>query len=596
MTRVPLAVGILAVLLLAAPAFGQRYGQWYWDGSVGLLAQADESDVDGTPFKNEWQSFRLAGGLGGYLLTPTIGNFHLGLDGEFLRQNGSLRLDTKRIGGDLQLGILPKGPVPIQLWFRQSEYDYSQPADQSPYAVRGLPSSARSYGASLRVRQGVLQGLYLGAERNEIDPLDSGQDRDVLDRETLNWSGQFAGLRHSLGIEHRFEHRGQADFETDDLTTSFNSTRQVAAGWSIYSELLGLRRGWAWGDEPEQSSRMGHWGLHLTHTTAPDSAVFGIDYGLGLTDPTTGSSIQSHNLDLNWRSPIGPAWWIGPTAGIAYQTTDGLRVDAPYAGVVVTWDRKGDIDATVRTGARYVSFHTDRNGVSSRRDALEYDFSGSMGTGSESAIRLSAVAEYVRNEIRDVGRAQTEYPDLGAGYAGVGSQDRSELRVAVAHVNGGYSSRFEILADRLEARDPDGANPVRTEQITGSWDLSYRAFSLNTRYTHSEGRRQGDVVGSGNSGSCYLSWSPVGGFLVRVGARQDRSDYLEAPSYDVLRYEAGANVGIGKLALDATAYTEDVSVAGGPDRRNRGFRLTLIRRFSGWLPFVSGAERRGEIR
>jgi hypothetical protein len=65
---------------------------------------------------------------------------------------------------------------------------------------------------------------------------------------------------------------------------------------------------------------------------------------------------------------------------------------------------------------------------------------------------------------------------------------------------------------------------------------------------------------------------------------------------DADRIEAILEFTLGRIVLRAQVYETTERFQTGGERTNRGLMWTVIHRFEGWLPIVTGPERRGVIR
>jgi hypothetical protein len=92
------------------------------------------------------------------------------------------------------------------------------------------------------------------------------------------------------------------------------------------------------------------------------------------------------------------------------------------------------------------------------------------------------------------------------------------------------------------------------------------------------------------------AWRPSRYVTLRSSYRLDDRRIALSPDVEGTQFEAGVRWQVGLLYLDATFLESDQRLSGGPETTLRSLTWTISRRFGGWLPIVSGPERRGVIR
>jgi hypothetical protein len=92
------------------------------------------------------------------------------------------------------------------------------------------------------------------------------------------------------------------------------------------------------------------------------------------------------------------------------------------------------------------------------------------------------------------------------------------------------------------------------------------------------------------------SWIPIRAVTLRAGHHLNTSRLENAPDYDTDRTEVGATVFLGAFEISADAFRINSERPGTPLTTNDGVYLSISRRFGGWLPWVTGPQRRGWVR
>ena len=76
-----LVITPLLLILGAAQAFGQRYGQWSWDALLGIEGRRSSNLINGERVSDYGsRELRLSLGLNGFVLSPAVARFRLRFD------------------------------------------------------------------------------------------------------------------------------------------------------------------------------------------------------------------------------------------------------------------------------------------------------------------------------------------------------------------------------------------------------------------------------------------------------------------------------------------------------------------------------------
>ena len=91
-------------------------------------------------------------------------------------------------------------------------------------------------------------------------------------------------------------------------------------------------------------------------------------------------------------------------------------------------------------------------------------------------------------------------------------------------------------------------------------------------------------------------WRPWRYVHLNGSYREDQREFVLAPDIDGDRAELGLELRVGQVQLLASLFETRERLMDGSERTNRGLRWSIGRRLAGWLPIVTGTQRRGTIR
>jgi hypothetical protein len=590
----PLLAALLAATAMASvTADAQQFGQWTWDVTLGASQRLYDNLVeDDRVSRYDQRELRLGLGINGFIVHPAVARFRLGVDGALSRFASGGALDSDRLGYRGDLGLFPRGAVPVQLWLVRQQYDHDL-AERDPLSLFAVADLATSWGGRVRVRRGPLRGMLIGAERSTIEFVDV--DRDQVDeREFVDWSAAGSRLQHHYRLERRLREYATVDFATEDLTLTAGEHGYISQRWRWDLSGVGIRRDLSYTSTADR--QIDTFRLRSRLTRFADSGNrFMIDVDAGLGDSSDGPARHSHRLSLRYAWVPRTGVEVAPFVTFGFQETDGLSGRAPQVGVSATWSTTSEaFDALLSAIGAHGRYTTTYEQASATDSLTSLFFSVSLGHGSEDRLRKVLEAEWGREELSAAGELVDELPDLGVRLGGFGTQDRLRGRLSLhrswrtrsagaylewrrRHGSGGLAAADFTVEDMTLSMD------VRSRQL----DVAINAGDTTTRQvTEQHVRWAAATLG-------LRPWRPL---AVRASYRTDTRDVDSGPNVDVDRIEAILEFTIGRIVVRAQAYEATERFQTGGDRTNRGLTWTVYHRFGGWLPIVTGPERRGVIR
>jgi hypothetical protein len=237
--------------------------------------------------------------------------------------------------------------------------------------------------------------------------------------------------------------------------------------------------------------------------------------------------------------------------------------------------------------------------------SLSLGLGASVGHGDERRLRSEVETSWARNRLRRAGEPIEGLPDLGVGLAGVGTENDLRGRLTLRRRFGssisvygyGEASRRELsgLADPAvrEGTAAPALGPATVDVLTGTMQVTTRRLTASGNL----GTSRVETTPSQEVWfwAASLTMRPVRRLALDGSYRVDHRDFVLAPGIDARRVEGTAQLDLGAFLLKAQAFETTETPAGRPERRNRGVSLSLVRRFGGWLPIVTGAPSGGTI-
>lgn len=573
-------------------AVAQQYGQWSWDGAVGAGLRSYRNVVDLVEASSDDErSLELSLGLTGFLGHPALGRFNLAGTAGLVDYNGVRSLDTRRVGFNAGVTVLPQGRFPTSLYGSRQLYTYSRLTTDDPLLLFGIPEASTSYGGRLRLRSGPLRGTLLGYDYSSTDYRE--EEASTLQQTAFaDWARTGTRFNQHLRLEQHRQHFGLVDYRIDDLTGNFDQRAQLGAGWRWELTAFGVRRRLDYGGSGSTVDNAST-SQHLMRSFG-SRANLDLGYDGGVTQGA-GSDFRSHTGTARLLFRPDASWTVTPYAGYGVQAANRASLRAPQAGLSASWTRTGMVELVVNGGAGLAWL---------QRDAGPHDSSVSLSLGvsashgEEGGLRKEAEATITRNTLRRAGELIEGLPDLGAGLAGLGTEDVARGRLTLRRRLSWSLSLYGYgEASRRTFTDPAGAaDAVRpaVDTLTGTLQLAGRRGAVSTNVGSSQIATLApqDVRFWATS----LTFRPMRVLSLTASYRGDRREVALAPSADTDRFEASADLLVGAIVLRGQAFRTTERLETGPERRNQGLTLTLSRRFGGWLPVITGPPTGGIIR
>lgn len=588
-----LSAVLLAVLFAGAPAAAQRYGQWWWDGSLEYSGEDYDTQVEGFTHSFSRSELRLFLGLNGYLLDPTLGQFRLQLGSTLSNFGNGKSGNTDQLTYSGSLRLFPRGAYVVDLFARQLDYDYSELFQETLF-VRTVPDSAFSWGGKLRIRRGPLRGVRLGFEQNTTDYLgfDASESHN---REFVEWSRSKKGIGARARLEHDRREFSRFDYMTDDLHLDVHQG-WFAASWRGDVQIDAINRQLEFSAAPQFETNILNVRSSANRPTARGDLV-SLSYQMGylqsggdrLTNRVTGRYAFQH-----WED-----WQVTPT--VSYQVLDypEQTITAPQAGIAASWNRQvGRFELGLSQGVdyqlqQYDSVDGELDGSSS---AWSLSSSFSVIHGSESSLRKELEVILATNRLREAFDSIADLPDLGIGLNENLSEDVAEARMVLSRRWKSLKGRFETRwTHRQSSRDSE-LEGVVGDTLFSSLRLDRRrlVFSFNYSRSSIEIPDRGDQTVDSLVGS--VSFKPWRRLTLRASHRISHREVLLGPDVDGEFSEVSVVLDFGTfVARGLLTHTLDDFLGNG-ERESTGFRWMISRHFSGWLPFATGVRARGSIR
>lgn len=584
-------VALLAIGALLAPAVqAQQYGQWSWDLNASAQRRSYDNLLDGektTPYDETTLALTL--GVNGYFLHPAFVQFRAAVDTTLSRYQTSSSLGSKVVGADTEVRLLPQGRYATTLFFRRQGFSFEEDGVEDPLASIENPESLTTFGGRIRARRGPLRGLVVGYDRARLDYGGEGDRRTLNDEAVADYSYAGRSFRPHAVLRYRADDYGLLSYQVNDLTGTYDHRLNFGSGWAWQSSLVTQHRKLDYGGV---NSSFANVRSGQAFQRASDLLEVRYDFGLTLMEDRDS---QSHVLSTSRRWKLGSQTIVMPSLGYGLQLEGEQRVQAPRASVSASWTRqRGSFDLAI-TPAAGVQYLLLTGPVQSGSDTtFLLDGSISVGHGVDMGLRKQLSVTWSHNRLSQRGESRPDLPDLGTGLGGLGTEDDLRARLDLRR-----SSRTRTVSSYVEWRrlSPSGALALTRaglQSLTASAQgrLSRVGLAANLGRTETTSGDQQEVV----FGSLALTVRPMRLLALQGSWRRDQRTLALAPRLDSDRVEGNADLQVGAFLLRAQVFrTLDHSVQGG-ERINQGFNLSLTRRFSGWLPLVTGAYARGAIR
>ena len=298
-------LALVAVLLVwAAPARAQRYGQWSWNGGVGIGQRNYKNDAgDGTMGYDE-KELRLSLGLNGFILSPAVAGFRLGADALFLRMTDTGSRDTVQWGGGATSRSCRRGPSRSACTPATSGTSSGR-GSSSPVYSSGTPDFATSAGGRVRIRRGFLSGLLTGYDWSRLSFVEPGaapQDRGIG---FVDWVAPVPRFQPHVRVERRDEEYGGFGYSFRDWVAGYDHRGPVLGSWTWQLSASGLDRRTSYDAAPSSTTRTARVQSNLMRPAGP-RGTFSIDYGLGIRGWLRGGVVGDADRDRSLHRHLRP--------------------------------------------------------------------------------------------------------------------------------------------------------------------------------------------------------------------------------------------------------------------------------------------------
>jgi hypothetical protein len=576
-------------------AFAQSFGQWSWDGALGVRRITQTATLDGDEIRSRDESnLEFTLNAKGFIVHPAVARFRVGVNAALSKYGSTSGRNNRLWGFDAGINGLPRGAYPFSVYARRQSFAYEQLRDGDPLGLLSVPDTSTAFGGRLRFRRGFLNGTLLGFDRQGISYLDA-ESRSTRDEQAfVDWSRSSRTFSHHFRLRRRVQEFRLADFGTRDLTLNYDQRGDINPSWRWDMFVIGLHR--ALDSPAARGSTFDNLRTRqlLVHTMPSQNRVE-LSYSGGLTRGAVGDTAQSHWLLSRYRWWTRPRWEVTPFIAYSFQVRQGLTVQAPQVGLHSSWSgRAGAFDSLLNGGVGYTRFRRSAGTVAGGDSTLTMEASAVLGHGQDDRLRTELEAAWGRNQLQLIGEAIPELPDLGLSLGGLGTEDSVRGRITLRRRWGSlYVSAYSELSHRGTARTFLGER-FTFDQLTNTLQIVGRSFTL----TGNLGRSRVDETDrqSIDTWSASASWRPLRPVSLSAWYRSDSRRLAIAPDIDGESLEVRADVWLGAFLLSGRLIETTQRSLEIPGRTNKGFTVSLSRRFGGWLPFRTGPSPNGVIR
>ncbi|KAB2962496.1 MAG: hypothetical protein F9K16_08900 [Thermoanaerobaculia bacterium] len=591
------SVAILVALLVGEtpPLQAQQYGRWWWDGNLSAGQRQYENLLAGTRLSDYQETtYGLSLGLNGYLGHPALGSFRVGLDGVRTSFEAAAARDSSRIGGSISLSVLPRSRYPFQLALRRGQFDYFESARDTSFSAAAAPKTTDSIAARLRLRAGLLTGTLLGYESNTLRFSDPALADERRSRAFAEWDRQLGGFDNRLRLEQQDDDYSLVDYSLRMLTATFSQIARLGDRWdwqlasraqrteldsSAYSSVV---------DDAGLSGRIGR------AVRARDYADLRFDVSAARAGSGTGT--RGYGSTFYYRVRPRERFELAPYVQAARLSGEDFSSTSVGTGLSGSWTKSGRVELAVTGALGVASSSTDQLEASTENRQLTWTLGASLATGSPARLRAEIGAEAGHNQLRLSASQTSPVPEPEVVQAGVMDEDYLRARVRLERRQGqrGASGWLDWNLSR-------GSVPgIETRMERASGSLTVQAQSRNLTGSASAG--VSDVSGGAGFDQRIDYAALVTSLRVfryvdlQASWRADRRKLVNLPDVEASRIEASVVFHAGLLDVRTSAFEARDRGASGPYHVHRGISWGISRALAGWLPIVTGARRRGEIR
>ncbi len=588
----------MAIGLLSGALSAQRFGQWWWDGSLGLAQRGTDNTRNGRQVNNfDQQELRLSLGVNGYLGHPALGQFRLGLDLALTEVESGRSVDTERTGLAAEVSFLPRGSYPFSLFYRQQRYDYTTPDDERTLPLLGVPDTSTEWGGKFRIRKGPLRGTLMGVNHAGYDLVSTTAREDVQDNQFVDWSRSGERLQHHVRLEHRLREYGTVDLEIEDLTLNLEQRGDLTESWGWQMSGVGIHQETGVGGDARRTSDDFRLRTRLYRSIGEDDQL-DFDGNFGLSRSRGGDSVESAGLAVFYRWRLRQRWELAPFVRYGRQTAGEVEIQAPRAGLSLSWQgTRGEFNWLAGGSVSYGSLKRRDPKVDSNESQSAFSVNASIGHGKAQRLRKELEVEAGRNQLRFSRTGlPTDLADLGLVVRALGDEDFYRARSTLSHRWDSKSLSGWAEWSRREATNNAVVTGFSSDTLTSTLQFGSRQFTLQANV----GKTRVDQPVTGDQEIRFRSfgarWKPWRHLSFNGSYRGDVRDLVQAPDIDGDRIEITLELRLGQIVVVASAFETNEYFAGGDGRSNRGVRWAISRRLAGWLPIVTGTQRRGVIR
>lgn len=583
----------IAFCLMATAASAQQYGQWSWWATLGGESRQRTATIGTNRLSNiDEQSLRVFTGLSGYVIAPPIVGFDLGLDLQTIRNSGDVELDQTRTGYDGRLRILPLSPFPSEFWIGRTQYDYQGVTADDPITLVNQPVALDTWGGRLRLRSGPLSGLLVGTDETLTRFQRDAPASDTTSRSFADWSGG-RRFKHHARLDYNNWDYGAFDYHLQDMTLGITERGPLTNEWNWDLSGTMQRRDLQYGPAAPYSSDIGRMQNRFVRL-GKGGRNLDISQTSGFSSDGSGYESQSHLVLARFQQPFGPRISLTPFAGFGTQIAGDLRIQIPQAGVSASWSgAAGPVGIAANGVLSYLSLTSNDEALTPSSTDLSAGGGFSLAHGDTSGLAKLFEVSVNNNQFRSSGEVVEGIPGSG-GISGTGTEDRTSARLSFARQRNQFGANLWGQWEKRESSGDAVVNPFSSTLVTGSLQVNGPRFNAQaglgaTTLVTTSTEKVHYVAG----GASYRPWH----FLQLEGSyRTDTRVLALAPDVDGSRWEGGAAFQFGRLVLRAHIFEATEAVEGSNERTDTGFNVSLARSFQGWLPIVTGPQRRGVIR
>jgi hypothetical protein len=390
---------------------------------------------------------------------------------------------------------------------------------------------------------------------------------------------------------------GAADLEIEDTTLNFEQRGDLAKVWQWQLSGLGIQRQVDTGDGTGQATDAYRLRTQL-YREVRGRDRFDLAGNFGLSQPRDAAAIETVGWSLfyRWRPRLNLE--IAPFVSHARQASEDVEVTSPRAGIFLSWSRNAEaFDWGVGGRVSYGSLQRRDAATTLDEKTTGFSINASVGHGETKRLRKELEVEAGSNQLRsNQGEPITDLPDLGLPATVLGDEDYSRARVTLSHRWDSKTLSGWAQSSRRQASDAQGLQTYDSDTLTTTLQFNTRRLTITghagTTRVDQAARTDQEVRFVGTR----ARWRPWRALSLRASYRQDVRELALAPDIDGDRLELGLDLRVGQTVLLGSLFETNERIEDGNERTNRGLRWSISRRLAGWLPIVTGTQRRGVIR